>query len=36
MLIAACALKAGAETNVTWSVRRPAAVAREIGIEALA
>ncbi len=34
MLIAACALKAGASTIITWNVRHFAAAAPEIGIEA--
>ena len=34
MLIAACALKAGAATIITWNVRHFAAATPEIGIEA--
>ena len=34
MLIAACALKAGAVTIITWNVRHFAAATPEIGIEA--
>ena len=34
MLIAACALKAGATTIITWNVRHFGVVAREIDVEA--